>query len=276
MNDVSHGWAVAEASVRGSSHQRAGTPNQDAVASVEVPGRVPGLVAAVADGHGGARYVRSDCGARIAVATACAVAREAVLDLGSCHDELVIRDRLSGPLIEKLVARWRSQVSTHWRRNPFNAEEICRAGAALEPDPYLAYGSTIIIGLFTSEWVGVVQVGDGDVIVVGAGAVLSPVSEDARLVGGQTTSLCLPTAARDGRVAVLTAPRLPELVLLATDGYGNSFASPAWRNEIAVDLVESVHRQGLAGVAAQLPAWLTESAVAGGDDVSMVLAHRST
>ena len=276
MNDRSVGWAVAAASVRGSSHQRAGTPNQDAVAYAEVPGRVPGLVAAVADGHGGDRYVRSDRGARIAVNTACAVAQEAVLDLGSCHDEMLIHERLSGPVIETLVARWRTEVGAHWRRDPFNAQEVGRAGAVLEPDPYLAYGCTIILGLFTSEWVGVVQVGDGDVIVVSAGAVLLPVAEDSRLVGGQTTSLCLPTAARDVRVAVLTAPQLPELVVLATDGYGNSFASSLWRNEIGVDLAESLNGQGLTGVSEQLPGWLAESAIAGGDDVSLALAYRST
>lgn len=276
MNAGSDAWAVVAASARGSSHQRAGTPNQDAVAHVEVPGRVPGLVAAVADGHGGDRYVRSDCGARIAVHTACSVAKETVLELGSCHDERLIHDRLSGPVIETLVARWRTQVGGHWQRHPFSAEEVSRAGEALDSDPYLAYGSTIILGLFTAKWVGVIQVGDGDVFVVGAGVVSAPVADDSRLVGGRTTSLCLPTAARDSRVAVLAAEQLPELVGLATDGYGNSFASPAWRQEAGLDMAEIVRRQGLAGVAEQLPDWLTQSAVVGGDDVSMVLAHRSS
>ena len=47
---------------------------------------------------------------------------------------------------------------------------------------------------------------------------------DDRLVAGETTSLCLATAADDFRHAFLPASAEPDLVLLATDGYGNSFA----------------------------------------------------
>ena len=57
-------WAAATASVRGASHERDGKPNQDAVRVVQVVGKTAGLVAAVCDGHGGNRYVRSDVGAR--------------------------------------------------------------------------------------------------------------------------------------------------------------------------------------------------------------------
>ena len=59
------------------------------------------------------------------------------------------------------------------------------------------------------------------------------------------------------------------------DGYANSFASPSWRTDAGLDLRNHVRRDGLADVAKKLPSWLADSAIAGGDDVSMALLQRS-
>ena len=74
-------WRAASASERGSSHAD-GAPNQDAVGfarAVDADGAEVWL-AAVSDGHGGRRYVRSDVGARLAVRCALDVLTEAVPD----------------------------------------------------------------------------------------------------------------------------------------------------------------------------------------------------
>ncbi|HEY4609378.1 MAG TPA: protein phosphatase 2C domain-containing protein, partial [Ilumatobacteraceae bacterium] len=65
MTTTAGRWAAVTASVRGASHERNGKPNQDAVRVVQAKGSTPGLVAAVCDGHGGDRYVRSDVGSRL-------------------------------------------------------------------------------------------------------------------------------------------------------------------------------------------------------------------
>ena len=60
-------WTLLSASATGSSHRTSGAPNQDAVASFETD---VGLCVALADGHGGARYVRSGTGSQLAVQVA--------------------------------------------------------------------------------------------------------------------------------------------------------------------------------------------------------------
>src|SRR5271163_4619974 len=68
------GWVVLTASERGASHVISQTPNQDSVA-VERAGSA-GVVAAVADGHGHSRHLRSARGSRLAVSIGCRVVQE--------------------------------------------------------------------------------------------------------------------------------------------------------------------------------------------------------
>ncbi len=60
-------WRVVGASVRGATHVRLDRPNQDALYWRPRSGRAAEMVLAVADGHGGPRYVRSGIGAWYAV-----------------------------------------------------------------------------------------------------------------------------------------------------------------------------------------------------------------
>jgi hypothetical protein len=268
------GWVAATASVRGASHERSGKPNQDAVRVVEVAGPTPGLVAAVSDGHGGDRYVRSDVGSRLGVEVACSVGRRALETLGPLPSAAAVESHLAREMATAIVDHWRRRVLDHVERHPFSSDEEERAGGPLASDPLIAYGCTLVVALLAPSWVGLLQIGDGDVTVVRGASAVAPVPGDDRLVGGETTSLCLPTAAADARVAVIGDP-LPDMVILSSDGYANSFASPTWRSEVGVDLRDHVNRIGIDGVEQRLPAWLAESAVAAGDDVSMALIQRT-
>ncbi|MDR2984368.1 MAG: protein phosphatase 2C domain-containing protein, partial [Nocardiopsaceae bacterium] len=58
-------WLVITASERGASHVAVKSPNQDAVATERAGAN--GVVAAVADGHGHPRHLRSARGSRLAV-----------------------------------------------------------------------------------------------------------------------------------------------------------------------------------------------------------------
>jgi len=266
-------WAAVTASVRGASHERNGKPNQDAVRVVQTKGPTPGLVAAVCDGHGGDRYVRSDVGSRLGAEVACDVARRAFEQLVALPSRAALESQLAGPLAEAIVQRWRERVLDDVRARPFTGEEAVRARAPLDRDPLISYGCTLLLAVMTPSWVGLLQIGDGDVTVVRGASVESPVPDDDRLVGGETTSLCLPSAVADTRVHVLAEP-LPDTLILTTDGYANSFADPNWRTHAGTDLRDQVHRIGLDAVEARLPAWLADSASAGGDDVSMALIQR--
>ena len=68
------GWLALTASERGASHAAMDAPNQDAVAAAQAGEH--GLVAAVADGHGHWRHLRSARGSRLAVQVGCDVGKE--------------------------------------------------------------------------------------------------------------------------------------------------------------------------------------------------------
>jgi hypothetical protein len=257
-------WKATTASVRGSLHERTGLPNQDAV-SVEPHGD-GGLVAAVADGHGGRRYVRSDRGSALAVALAVELSRA------------VPADGLLGPgnplegMADRLVIKWHERVRADHRADPFTAEERERAQADLDANPVLAYGSTLLVALLSTDHVHLAQIGDGDVVVVSAsGAVSAPMPGDSRLVAGETTSLCAPSARADFRFCSVPTAADPALVLLATDGYGTAFADPHWQEAVGRDFLAAVSDSGWENLHAQLPAWLADSARVGGDDVSVAV-----
>jgi hypothetical protein len=258
-------WRAVSASRRGSAHGE-GVPNQDAVQVERVASaRGDVWVVAVADGHGGARYVRSDVGARTAVD----VAVRSVADALSDRDDpaAVLREVVPG-----IVEEWRTQVAADARDRPFTEDERARGsdGSAT------AYGATLLVAVVGGHGVAVAQVGDGDALVRSHGFATRPVPGDDRLVAGETTSLCLESAADDFRYAAVPDSAEPDLVLLSTDGYGNSFAQADWWHGLVDDLADFVVRSGFDRVADELPGWLEESARVGGDDVSAVLLVRDS
>ena len=265
------GWTGVSASVRGSQHVRTGLVNQDAVHVAAVDVGFPLSVAAVADGHGGVRYVRSDVGSKFAVSIACRLGGDAGRVLGSAPSAAATHSHLQHQFVDAVVEQWRSAVLDHVAAHPFTAAESAKAGVDLiGADPLIAYGCTLLVSVLAPGWVAFVQIGDGDVLTVDrAGLTNAPVPGDTRLVGGETTSLCLPTARSDARIAVVSP--VPEIVLLASDGYGNSFASPGWMHETGSGFAEILRTSGLDDIIGRLPGWLEESAEAGGDDVTVAL-----
>jgi hypothetical protein len=258
-------WRAVSASRRGSAHGD-GVPNQDAVEVRRVAGtRGDVWVVAVADGHGGARYVRSDVGARTAVD----VAVRAVADALPDRDDpaAVLRE-----VVPRIVEEWRAQVAADARDRPLTDDERARGsdGSAT------AYGATLLVAVVGGHGVAVAQIGDGDALVRSHGFATRPVPGDDRLVAGETTSLCLDSAVDDFRYAVVPDSAAPDLVLLTTDGYGNSFAQADWWHGLVDDLATFVVRSGFDRVADELPGWLEESARVGGDDVSAVLLVRDS
>jgi hypothetical protein len=244
------GWSATTASSRGSAHRPA-QPNQDAAGAAVLPGG--GLVATVADGHGGTAHARSEVGARLAVRSALAVV-EAGQDT-----ELV-------DLFPRVVGRWRRAVLAHLATHP----------APDAHDPYRLYGSTLLVAVLREGRLELAQLGDGDVVVRWGSTVVRPVPGDARLVADVTTSLCLPTAEADVRLAVLDAEGAdrPDLVLLATDGLGKSFADPGWWTTTATDYAALLDRLGPEVFRDRLSGWLDDSAAVGGDDTTVALLRR--
>lgn len=274
MSSTQIGWSVIGGSALGGRHVSSGAPNQDAWATETLfRNGKEHVVMAVADGHGGSRYIRSDVGSKLAVAIAVEVVRD-VLEKGLLDGPTRKVDRELAILPSQLVDSWSKRCLAHLADNPFTEEEAKKAGTSLDDDPLLSYGSTLLIGILSPNRSHLLQLGDGDSLVAGeSGEVVQPLPIDDRLTGSETTSLCLPNADRDFRLATVEQPA-PTLVVLSTDGYGVAFADPGWRQTVTTDLLHQLGTRGPERVAESLPAWLEESARVGGDDATVALAYR--
>ena len=230
---------------------------------------------AVSDGHGSKDSFRSDVGAQFAATIATQLPRT-LLDSGDRAPTPAELDAHADEFVHRLVAKWREQVNEHLGANPVTDDELVDSpgGRALtDSDPLRAYGATLLLVVLTDSGALLVQLGDGDIVVLDAdGVVSSPLPEDPTLIANETTSLCMPDAEQRVRSATIDFQQIAvQLIFLATDGYGNSFADSTWRDDVAHDFARHLAEHGFDWIEERLPQWLDESAHAGGDDVSLAL-----
>jgi hypothetical protein len=270
-------WQVHAASAIGASHVRDGSPNQDS-AGHRLATRPDGsavLAVAVADGHGDGRHFRSARGSTMAVAAGLdAVAAWSAPVAGGVD---AVQDSAGAVLVPDIVARWDAAVEADLGADPFSDAE--RTLLARESLPgVIAYGSTLLVAVFTTEYALFTQIGDGNIVAVRPeGRAISPVPADDTLDGWLTTSLCQDDAVaafRTGAVPLDSQPLLA--VLLATDGFGNAQVDDPWQPGFAADLAQLGQDHEPGWFASQLPEWAAQCASAGGsgDDTTLALVIR--
>jgi serine/threonine protein phosphatase PrpC len=275
-------WKVAHACIRGSSHQRSGLPNQDAVQCTVTPGAQGTVaVAVVSDGHGSPRHFRSQIGSSLAVSTVAATLQTFLRESVSSNGHVPFVPEQVHELERKIVSGWLAAVQSDLENTPFSEAELAKVekeeGAegrsAVESSPELAYGATLLAAAATDKVLLYLQLGDGEILSVSAqGTTTRPLPPDDRLIANQTTSLCQPEAWKDFRSSWVTAGALPSLVLLSTDGYANSFRSDEDFLKIGQDYLEIIREQGISSLAEELPAILTEATQQGsGDDITLAI-----
>jgi len=278
-------WLATGASVRGQSHRMADKANQDSLGWAVSDHRSLTTVA-VADGHGSAWSFRSAVGSAFAVDTALAV-------LPELHAEVAGATAVSGPvppaerrrIAHAILTGWEAAVDQDLRRRPFESSEIealahLRADASaadLATNPRIAYGSTLLAASADERAALLVQLGDGDILAAERdGTVSRQIPRDERMVADATTSLCTSPGADEFRAVVVPADG-PLLLLLATDGYANSFADDDGFRQVGTDLLRMLQQHGLAWVTERLPDWLDRATAEGsGDDVTVGLLWRPT
>jgi serine/threonine protein phosphatase PrpC len=266
-------WRFAGRSVRGAFHRRRRTPNQDAL-GWKLIGE-SGLVVAVADGHGSVQSFRSGIGAELAVDAAIALMADFQQRNPEKDEEAVLAAAQSIPA--KLVSRWRESVAGHLSSHPLAPAEMTESNGDREAS-WRIYGSTILAALAAESYLLFLQLGDGDMLVVSdAGDVQRAWARDERLLGVETTSLCGPGAVADVRIAALPLGQSsPALVLIATDGYANSFREEEGFLRAGADMLEIVRSEGIEKVESGLEAWLTEASELGsGDDITVAVLCRA-
>jgi Protein phosphatase 2C len=275
-------WKVAHACVRGSSHQRWGLPNQDAAQCAVAPGAQGTVaVAVVSDGHGSPRHFRSQIGSSLAVSTVTGTLQGFLRESVAPNGQVPFVPEQVHELERKIVNGWLAAVHSDLERNPFTQAELAtleeedgmEGRAAVESSPELAYGATLLAAGATDKVLLYLQLGDGEILSVSAtGTTTRPLPPDDRLIANETTSLCQPEAWKDFRSSWVTRPALPSLVLLSTDGYANSFRSDEDFLKTGQDYLEIIRQQGIASLAEELPAILTEATQQGsGDDITLAI-----
>ena len=275
------GWQAIGRSVRGAAHVRESLPNQDALALSNAEAGV--LVAAVADGHGGARHCRSADGARMAVQASAQVLRELAPRFDAARGEE--RARLAAVEVPpRIVAAWVDAARSDLATRPIDLAELGaieaaeggEAAGSVRDDPLLAYGATLLTVLLTPSCIVLFQLGDGDVLAVASdGSTTRPVPRDERLGGNVTTSICRAGAEADFRSMVLDRERArPALVLMSTDGYANSFRTDADYLQVGRDFLALIREHGLATVEGKLDEILAHASQHGsGDDITLALLY---
>ena len=275
-------WKVTHACVRGSFHQRSGVPNQDAVQCTVTPAAQGTLaVAVVSDGHGSPRHFRSQIGSSLAVSTAAGTLQAFLRESVASNSHVPFVPEQVHELERKFVSGWLAAVHSDLEHNPFSEAELAvvekadgaEGRSAVEGSPELAYGATLLAAGATDKVLLYLQLGDGEILSVSAtGTTTRPLPPDVRLIANQTTSLCQPEAWKDFRSSWVTDAALPSLVLLSTEGYANSFRSDEDFLKIGQDYLEIIRQQGIASLAEELPAILTEATRQGsGDDITLAI-----
>lgn len=257
-------WKAVGQVVSGSSHVRGGIRCQDAIKWSTAGDNI---AMAVADGHGGHKHFRSDRGAMLAVEAAC--------------------DRLLNGDEGRIVPAWTRAIIEDLKRDPLSKEEMDAverlegpmSRQAVENDPAIAYGTTLVAVLASGDRAMCFQIGDGDILFVHQdGSVMQPLAYDGCSAANETTSLAMPDAQKEARVKrVQLREHDPALILLSTDGYEGSF--PGSRDDflkIGPDYLDLIRDNGIESVAAALEDILAETSRLGsGDDITLGILSRA-
>lgn len=264
-------WQTLISSVRGAAHLRQGLPNQDAFFSVQ-DRKNNVVIMAVADGHGSPHYVRSQVGSRLAV-------RETVSGLYNWYKTYkfpINFSRLKYDAISTvprmLVKKWSLAVQNHLQYCHLSPDEQEQINGHLPAEN--SYGTTLLVVLLTRSFVVYWQLGDGDILHVQPnGVVIRPLPKNEQLLANETFSLCQKEAWYDFQCRFQRLEReFPQLILLATDGYANSFSQEEDFLQVAEDLCKLSRKKGINHIQQQLPTWLQETSIRGsGDDITVGL-----
>lgn len=272
------GWRILAATATGATHTSGGLPHQDAVEARPATGLealMPPLVVAVADGHGHPRHFRSARGARFAVDVACDVGLELEEEIAALDETGGIMAILSERLIPAVLTRWQTRVAEDLVALPVTSPELAASAAEPGQADLIAYGSTLLVAVVAGGWIGCAQIGDGDVVAIGAdGQAWLPIPGDDVLDGYHTTSLCQADAQESFRCGAISWVERPvAAVALCSDGYGNAQATDPWQPAFGADLARLLHERGPAWIAHELPQWvaLCASAEGSGDDTTVAL-----
>ena len=224
----------------GESHIRVGRPCQDYCLCIndEINNAV---IFAVADGHGSRKHFRSEVGSRFA----CEIAVQLVTAFIKDHPDEIPDAEMVDDLKASIVDAWKRKVIDDANNNIWTIEELEEQEALLSNEQYnmllngkgllVPYGSTLIVGFYTSAYYCGMQLGDGGFVqVMQDGSYIWPIPESKLNVGSYTASLCMQNPLPEFRHYI--SEDQPFALLAYSDGIEKAFPPHS------VELAEYLYR----------------------------------
>jgi hypothetical protein len=287
-------WMINGTTVRGASHTIEHLSNQDSIYWLHSVEKDIGILS-VADGHGSDTYFRSRIGSKIAAKIATHTMFKVFTNYHLSSTSLSgARDIIRFSIPKLLVKNWNDEVQYHVRKNPFTNDEVSRflnrgdpsAKSKLYTHPQIAYGSTLLTAVVTKEYVLLFQLGDGNILVVDEYRnVILPLEKNIENCDGEnriiplnyTNSLCMNSSWLKFNVGIYPSDDLkPNLILLTTDGYYNSFKDETEFRKIGTDYLDIMNNYGPQYMRSRLHFLLKETSQRGsGDDITLGYLYKA-
>ncbi len=182
-------------------------------------------VAVVADGHGGAKYIRSEIGSRFAVEAAIETVKDYMSDY-EAFSMAIKKDHkyICKKMQEQFLARWSGKVEDYHNGHGLTEDEkeILEKEITLDKECYFMYGSTVLFGVMAKEYYFGMLVGDGGYAIVhGDGSVEIPVEDEGY------ANYCQSICSRNSFDAFQEFFSMGEVIAMcvSTDGLVKSFAT---------------------------------------------------
>lgn len=276
-------WNALGKSVPGANHIFKGVPNQDYI-DWESVGK--NLILAIADGHGSSKSFRSKEGSEFAVKAFLNLFQQLLEKTAEEIIPVLLKRNGKEQIPRQLVEDWKVMVQHHLESNPFTKEEweelISKEGleahTKIDENPLIAYGSTLLGVVAHPNYIFWLQLGDGDILVVtDTGEIMRPIDTDPNLIGNETTSLCTRDAANQTRLRFVSLENYPpQLIMLSTDGYSNSYPEESDFLKVAADYLQLLKKRGAEKLEQALENFLSTTSEQGsGDDITVGLVYRA-
>lgn len=264
-------WKVTAYSQIGASHSVC----QDSSMS-KIIGEDEAVIAALADGHGSASCPYSGTGARIAVEVACEVLGKFYVEIvKSSETDISSVKRLAEAMFPRdIVQKWRNRIESEYQKiEPDSVEKM-------KDTDYIKFGTTLLCALVTPVHLLLMQLGDGDILLINeVGDISVPMQKDERMMGNDTLSLCSVNAAANFRHYYLRTDAIEKrlaMIFMSTDGFANSFESEEGYQQAGIDYYRLISSGQEEVISENMPAWLAETSREGsGDDISLAVLYRT-
>ncbi len=262
-------------SIQGAGHIKKGMPCEDYGMKYQDEDCA---VMVLGDGHGDTNCPRSAFGSRtlceIAVRELSTFARE-VKTAGWTESLFRQRDgaRMIRQLVTSIFGKWSCAVNEDYAQNPLTEEEIAGCGNYI--DRYNRgeriehiYGTTFIAGLLTSEYLLLLQQGDGRCVVFDShGAASQPIPWDDRCFSNVCTSVCDTDAVQSCRYHIIDLSQNPVIACVAgSDGVEDSFSSMDKMHTFYREKLKIACEDGVEGLEAHLKEKLPQFSAEGSQD----------